>query len=48
MKHYSVEEVIKMLKELLAYGHGKLVIDVYEHKIPHVDYRESRKPEEGK
>ena len=48
MKYYSVQEIVKVIEALLKHGHGKLIIDFQDHKIPHYDKSESHKPGEGK
>jgi len=45
MKTYSIEDIVKMVHKLLQHGHGELLVQVVDHKIPRCKYTESLKPE---
>jgi len=46
MKHFTVEEIVKIMQKLLEHGWGELHIEVRDHKIPRCVEEKSLKPEE--
>ena len=46
MKYYTLEEIIKVIEELLKQGWGELVVHIREGKIARYDKKESHQPEE--
>jgi len=46
MKYFTVEDIVKVIEELLKHGWGELVIHVQDHKISRYEKTESHKPED--
>ena len=48
MKHFAVEDIVRILRALLEHGWGDLHVEVRDHQIPRCVKEESLKPKDEK